>query len=137
MEIKLHKLKNILQPLIVVAIIMLLVYNDNFEVANKSEYFVLYNNLSHFSMMMFLQPFLLFYFYSSKYAPYIFLLFFELIHLVTLLQVLLEIISIALIKSKFFLVKYLTNKSFFFPTNKTSQISLKFLQTKHAILPFI
>lgn len=87
--------------------------------------------------MMFLQPLSLLYFNSSNFFSYIYFLFFDLIQLVTLSQVLLEIISIALIKSKRFLIKYLANKEFFSPTNKISQIFLKFLQTKHAILPFL
>lgn len=116
--------------------VLLLVYSNWFEVENYSLYFELYNNMSHFSMLLCLNPILDLYIYADKYIADLFLLFCGLTGLRIISDIFIEAISIYLIKNKFSLVNFLNSKKIF-PHIKIPFKKLHFLQTEQAILPFI
>lgn len=136
MENALYDTKDKLYLPILLSIILFVVYNNQLEVENYSLYFELYNNMSHFSMMLFLNPISDLFISADEYAIHFFLLYYGLTGLKIILETILEAISSYLIKSKFNLIYNLNHKRIFFQI-RISIIELHFLQTKQAVLPFI
>ena len=135
--IRLHFIKKYF--LIIASFLVLLItYNDFFEVERDSVHFIFYQNMSHFSMMLFLNPLFMFAMYANRFVTLSFILLFGVTGLKTILEVLIESIANTLTELNFTLIRNLNNKNLFKRYQvETLTTEQRFLQTQQAILPFI
>ena len=124
--------------IIIATLVLFFVYNDYTQVEHDHAYFTYYDNMSHFSMYVFLNPFWNHSILLNKLLPSVGLFVLSLIGLKLHLEVFLTGLVYLLIKIKVILqlIDGIIRKVHFELTEHFSKLFL-FAQTEQAILPFI